>query len=106
MKNFLYSLPFSILFALSLYYGFFVNIEGARNIAEFLIWVEFVVIIIALVSDYYSDKTFKPIHTIHRIFVAVFSVSVLLFLVWGGHMVLATVYLISKILIIAIRTPN
>lgn len=88
---------FNTVFALSLYFGFFGDIEPAKNIAYFIAWLS---IITSLFTG--SDEVIEYMREKGRVipkrFDATFDLIVTAVFVWSGAWVTASFYLVHWVL--------
>ncbi|MBW3020972.1 hypothetical protein KY334_06770 [Candidatus Woesearchaeota archaeon] len=93
----------SIISICLLYYGFIADIEGFRNIVYVLVWIEFLLILLAIYGIFIrnSELLVEAIKNTKRnvpfIIYITFRVSVSIFFIWNGTFVIAGIYIFSTI---------
>lgn len=83
---------FRIVFAVAVYYGFFVGIQGAENVAFGIAWFG-VVLSLFLFSDKIRDELKEKPRTGPRWLSVPFDVSMILIFIWFGHFITASFYM-------------
>jgi len=93
----------SIISICLLYYGFIADIEGFRNIVYVLVWIEFLLILLAIYGIFIrnSELLVEAIKNTKRnvpfIIYMTVRVSVSIFFIWYGAFVIASIYIFSTI---------
>lgn len=89
------------IFAVSLYYGFFEGVNGAKNVALFFGWVSgifgtFIFAGLAIDSGKFSKELAKSVQpAVPFVIDLIFDMGVLCIFVWFGHYILGMFYLVQ-----------
>ena len=86
------------LFAACLYWGFYVGVDGAKNVSIFYVWVAFALSLLSF-SDEFVNHLKKKKPQVPRWLDYSFDLSVVFFLVWFGFIFSGIAYFIHLLLI-------
>ncbi len=89
---------FNGILAASLYFGFFENVEGAKNIAYFMAWMNFITSLVYLNDEAIKEFVKKKHSRTMPVFIDVtLDIVVTAVFLWFGAFMTATVYVLHVI---------